>query len=89
VALRNLYKEIKKVGHRVTTATRKAVKAEADARARLPPDARGLVIIMADIGRSGMNGAIIDIEEARAKLSDAVDAASPTPTDSPAATPGP
>ena len=89
VALKNLYKEIKKVGHRVTNATRKAVKAEADARARLPPDTRGLVIIMADIGRSGMNGAVIDIEEARAKLSDAVDAASPTPTDSPAATPGP
>jgi hypothetical protein len=89
VALKDLYKAIKKVGHRVTNATRKAVKAEAAARARLPPDARGLVIIMADIGRSGMNGAVIDIEEARAKLSDAVDAASPTPTDSPAVTPSP
>lgn len=89
VALKDLYKAIKKVGHRVTNATRKAVKAEAAARARLPPDARGLVIIMADIGRSGMNGAVIDIEEARAKLSDAVDAASPTPTDSPVVTPSP
>ncbi|MFL5681738.1 MAG: hypothetical protein ACJ77O_01180 [Chloroflexota bacterium] len=86
VALKDLYKAIKKVGHRVTDATRKAVKAEASARARLPPDTRALVIIMADIGRSGMNGAVIDIEEARAKLSDAVDASSPDATDSPSPT---
>jgi cell division septum initiation protein DivIVA len=88
-ALKNLYKEIKKVGHRVTSATRKAVKAEADARSRLPPDTRALVIIMADIGRSGMNGAVIDIEEARAKLSDAVDASGPDPSDSPPPTDAP
>lgn len=74
VALRNLYTAISKVSKVVTPATRAAVKAEAVARARLPPDTRGLVIIMAEIGRGGMNGAVIAIEEARAKLADALDA---------------
>ena len=73
-ALRNLYKEIAKVGRTVTAATRAAVKAEAAARARLPRDTRGLVVIMAEIGRGRMNGAIIAIEEARAKLTDALEA---------------
>lgn len=82
-ALGNLYKEISKVKGNVTPATRAAVKAEAAARARLPPDTRGLVIIMADIGRGGMNGAVIAIEEARGKLSDALDADTATPDDSP------
>jgi hypothetical protein len=86
VALKNLYKAISKVGKKVTDATRAAVKAEAAARARLPPDGRGLVIIMADIGRGGMNGAVIAIEEARAKLTDALEAGTAVPSDEPAAT---
>jgi hypothetical protein len=89
VALGNLYNAIAKVGSKVTAATRAAVKAEATARARLPPDTRGLVIIMADIGRGGMNGAIIAIEEAKAKLSDALDADSATPTDEPGSSQAP
>jgi hypothetical protein len=88
VALRNLYQAISKVGRTVTAATRAAVKAEKAARARLPPDTRGLVIIMAEIGRSGMNGAVIEIEAARAKLSDALSAEQPTPSDEPAPTGG-
>jgi hypothetical protein len=83
VALRNLYQAISKVGGKVTAATRAAVKAEADARARLPPDTRGLVVIMADIGRGGMNGAVIAIEEARAKLADAIESGAATPTTEP------
>ena len=82
-ALRNLYAAISKVGKKVTDATKAAVKAEAEARARLPPDGRGLVIIMADIGRGGMNGAVIAIEEARAKLTDALDAGAAAPGDEP------
>jgi len=74
VALRNLYKAISTVGKTATAAQRAAVKAEAAARARLPPDPRGLVVIMAEIGRGGMNGAVIAIEEARAKLADALEA---------------
>ena len=68
---------------RSPAATRAAVKAEAAARAQLPPDTRGLVVIMADIGQGGMSGAVIAIEEARAKLADALDSgatsASPEP----------
>jgi hypothetical protein len=89
VALRNLYKEISKVGKRVTAATRAAVKAEAEARARLPPDTRGLVIIMAEIGRGGMSGAVVAIEEARAKLTDALEAGTASPSDQPGASDGP
>ena len=86
VALGNLYTEISKVKGKVTAATRAAVKAEAAARARLPPDTRGLVIIMAEIGRGGMNGAVIAIEEAKGKLSDALDADTAAPSDSPGPT---
>jgi hypothetical protein len=82
VALHKLYEAISRVGNKVTAATRAAVKAEADARARLPPDTRGLVVIMADIGRGGMNGAVITIEEARAKLADALEPPA-SPSDSP------
>ena len=74
-ALRNLYTAIAKVGKTVTPAVRNAVKAEKAARADLPPDPRALVVIMADIGRGGMNEAVIGIEEARATLSDAIDQA--------------
>jgi stage V sporulation protein SpoVS len=65
----------------VTATVRAAVKAEAVARANLPPDRRALVVIMADIGRGGMNGAVIAIEEARATLTDALesDAAGSSP----------
>jgi len=88
VALANLYKAIAKVGKKVSPAIQAAVKAEAAARARLPPDARGLVIIMADIGRGGMNGAVIAIEEARGKLTDAIDAGTATPSNGPEPTGG-
>jgi hypothetical protein len=90
-ALRNLYKAIARIGKTVTPAVRNAAKAEKAARANLPPDPRALVVIMADIGRGGMNEAVIGIEEARATLSDAIDEAasgaaggSPGPSGSPA-----
>jgi hypothetical protein len=85
VALKGLYKAISNVGGKVTTAVRDAIAAEKAAKARLPPDTRGLVVIMSEIGRGGMNGAVIAIEETRGKLASAVDAlapASPAPGDS-------
>jgi len=89
-ALRNLYKAIAKVGRTVTPAVRNAVKAEKTARAELPPDNKALVVIMADIGRGGMNQAVIGIEEARATLSDAIDqAGAPSPSDIPGASDSP
>jgi hypothetical protein len=76
-ALRNLYQVISKVGSRVTDAVHQAIAAEQAAKDQLPPDPRGLVVIMAEIGRGGMNGAVIAIEETRGKLIDAVAATSP------------
>src|SRR4029453_13601340 len=89
VALQNLYRALSKVGTKVTKATRAAVKAEKEARARLPTDTRGLVVIMAEIGQGGMSRAVIAIEEARAKLADALDAASPAASEAPESTDGP
>ena len=46
-------------------------------------------IIMADIGRVGMNGAVIGIEEARAALTEAIDAADAVASDAPERRPVP
>ena len=78
VALRNLYVAYSKVGGQVTAELRAAIAAEAAARRNLPPDTRGLVVIMAEIGRGGMNGAVIAIEEARGTLTSAIATAGAT-----------
>jgi hypothetical protein len=78
VALRDLYVAIATVNGTVTDAVRAAIDAERAAKNRLPPDTRGLVVIMAEIGRGGMNGAVIAIEEARGKLISAIAAAGTT-----------
>ena len=72
-ALAALYQALSSVGGKVTDKVREAIAAEKAARARLPPDARGLVVIMADIGQGGLNRAVIAIEQARADLSDALE----------------
>jgi hypothetical protein len=81
-ALRALYTAVDEAGGRQTAAVREAIADEKRARKELPPDARGLVVIMAEIGRGGLNGAVITIEEARGRLADAVEvpaAESPAP----------
>jgi hypothetical protein len=81
VALRELYRSLDESNGRVTKAVRAAMIEERKARDRLPPDTRGLVLIMAEIGRGGMNGAVIEIEQARGRLAEALaePAASPEP----------
>ncbi|MGZ9160653.1 MAG: hypothetical protein ACXW4T_05755 [Candidatus Limnocylindrales bacterium] len=79
-ALRNLYVAVRAAGGRVTAAVRRAMAAEAAAKTRLPPDTRSLVLIMAEIGRGGMNASAIAIEQAR---QDIVEALAP-PIDPPA-----
>lgn len=81
VALRDLYAAYSKVGGKITAELRDAIAAEATARRNLPPDTRGLVVIMAEIGRGGMNGAVIAIEEARGTLTSAIEAAGASATD--------
>jgi hypothetical protein len=71
-ALRELYAALRKSDGRVNAAVRGAITAERKARDRLPADTRGLVVIMSDIGRGGMNGAVIAIEQARGEMADAL-----------------
>lgn len=71
-ALAGLYTALASVGGKVTNKVREAIDAEKAARARLPPDARGLVVIMADIGQGSLNRAVIAIEGAKADLADAL-----------------
>ena len=67
-ALRGLYAALDDVGGRVTDDVRQAIEAERAAKDRLPPDSRGLILIMSDIGRGWMNNAVIEIEKARGRI---------------------
>ena len=58
----------------VTDAVKEAIAAEQRAKERLPPDTRGLVVIMAEIAQGGMNQAVIAIEGAKGRLTAAIDA---------------
>ena len=60
-----------------------ASKAEQQAREQLPPDTKALVVIMGEVARGGLNQAVITIEEARKRLSDASDALSAPPSPMP------
>jgi hypothetical protein len=71
-ALRDLYAALVDSDGRITGAVREAMTAEEKAKDRLPPDTRGLVLIMAEIGRGGMNGAVVAIEQARGRLTEAL-----------------
>jgi hypothetical protein len=88
-ALRDLYLALRDVGGRVTDKVRDAIAAEKAAKARLPPDARGLIVIMSEIGRGGMNSAVITIEEARGRLAEALADVTPSAGPDDGATPAP
>jgi hypothetical protein len=76
-ALTALYAALRDSGGIVNDAVRAAYREEAAARAVLPPDTRGLVVIIADIGRGGLNQAVIAIEQARGRLNLALQALAP------------
>jgi hypothetical protein len=84
-ALRTLYQAILDSGGRVTPAVRAAYDAEAAARERLPSDTKGLVIILGEIGRGGLNQAVIAIEEARGELDAALGVLGAGPDEAPVA----
>ncbi|MES2210799.1 MAG: hypothetical protein V4515_11535 [Chloroflexota bacterium] len=71
-ALIALYGALRDSGGAIDDAVRAAYREESLARANLPPDTRGLVVILADIGRGGLNQAVIAIEQARARLTLAI-----------------
>jgi hypothetical protein len=71
-ALRELYEKLLASRGRATAAVTAAIAKEEAAKKRLPPDARGLVVIMAAIAQGGMNGAVTTIEDARGELAAAL-----------------
>lgn len=73
-ALRRLYAGLVASGGRVTDEVREAFAAEQAARDRLPPDTRGLTVILADVARGGLNDVAIGVEQARGQLEAAVEA---------------
>jgi hypothetical protein len=82
-ALRDLYSALRKSNGKATAAVKAASKAEQQAREQLPPDTKALVVIMGEVARGGLNQAVITIEEARKRLSDASDALSAPPSPTP------
>jgi hypothetical protein len=83
VALGNLYQATIEAKGRITTKLKAAAIAERRAHDLLPANTSGLVIILAEIGRGGLNQAVIGIEQTRAKLQAAVDRlAGPAPGES-------
>jgi hypothetical protein len=76
-ALRTLYEALIASEGRVNDAVRAAFAEETAARADLPPDTRGLVLIIAEAGRGGLNNAVIEIETLRGRLFEALEASNP------------
>ena len=72
-ALAALYRATIDAKGKITQTLKDAFAAERKAHDFLPSNTSGLVIILAEIGRGGLNQAVIGIEETRAKLQAAVD----------------
>jgi hypothetical protein len=75
-ALARLYQATIDAKGRITTELKQAAIDERRAHGLLPSNTSGLVIILAEIGRGGLNQAVIGIEQTKAKLQAAVDALS-------------
>ena len=82
-ALARLYQATIDAKGRITDELRQAAIDERKAHNLLPSNTSGLVIILAEIGRGGLNQAVIGIEQTKAKLQAAVDelSADATPSD--------
>ncbi len=76
-ALSDLYTAVRT---KVAKKVKAAIAAEKVARAQLPPDSRGLVLIMAGVAEGGLNGAVVAIEQAKAALAAAT---APAPSAAP------
>ncbi|HEX5466324.1 MAG TPA: hypothetical protein VFW92_06580 [Candidatus Limnocylindrales bacterium] len=71
LALQKVYKLLAASHGRVTASLRSAITALDTAKAALPKDTQGLVVIVGDIAQSGLTQALIDIDVARGRLTDA------------------
>lgn len=86
-SLRQLYQAMLAAKGKVTSAVRAAFAAEEAAKAALPTSTRGIVVIMGDIARGGLNQAVIDIEVARGSLAQVLAAQQSPPAASPGQSP--
>ena len=73
-ALERLYAAFLESNGRVTVEVSTAFQLHEAARAQLPPDTRGLELIMVGIAQGGLNQAVITIEQAGEQLAHALEA---------------
>ena len=71
-ALRALYSALRDSKGAVNDAVRKAAREEEAAKERLPPDTKALVLIMGQIGQSGMTDSAVAIEQAASDIDEAL-----------------
>jgi hypothetical protein len=71
-AAATLYKLLQASPRKVTPAIRAAFASLSVAKQNLPPDTRGLELILDDLARGGLNQAVIAIEDAKFSLANAV-----------------
>jgi hypothetical protein len=71
-AATTLYRLLEASPHKVTPAIRTAFASLTLARNNLPPDTKGLEVILSDLARGGLNQAVIEIEDAKGSLANAV-----------------
>jgi hypothetical protein len=86
-AIRRLYQALVDSKGRITEEVRAAFDGEVEARKHLPPDSKALVIILAEIGRGGLNQAVITIEQARGELDSALGLLGPSDDEAPSGEP--
>jgi hypothetical protein len=79
VALQALYLALVASGGKQTPAVVQARRAELEAQARLPPDRRTIIVIVAEIARGGLTQAVLAIEDARGRIDDALAEAGTSP----------
>jgi hypothetical protein len=71
-ALRNLYKALVKSRGRVTVEVQSARREEQLAFQQLPADRRAIVVIVSEVTRNGLTQAVLTIDEASARLDEAI-----------------
>ena len=88
-ALRALYRALRNSDGVVNNQVNAASLEEQRARARLPGDGRAIIVIVSEVTRGGLTEAIIAIEDAQARIDEALDEADgPAPGGSPGSSPG-
>jgi hypothetical protein len=71
-ALENLYRALDRSHGRNSLVVQQSVRAEAAARANLPPDNRAIIVVVAQIAQGGLNQAVIAINEAQGRIESAL-----------------